>query len=247
MAKPTEIPTWATDAGATSDPGPTHKARGFQPGKRCPAGWLNWVLSKQGAWLNYLANLQDETEFLNKSYAWLNSHSWGDASIGGGIVSAHEVYIDSLKYREPAIKELVIPLESFQNYAVGGWNAETNGNQVSAEAAPARMRYSFRLPTQHQLAGIVACINQLADSTVTITVFRLTRAIAAPYLGARIELSSATSTTPGQSELVLAGDSDYSDAALHTYQVDVYSSIVGCGLRSLVARVLPQGDLAALV
>lgn len=76
MAKPTSVPTWATDAGATSDPGATRKATGFITGKKAPAKWFNWLHNRAGQWLSYLDQLHNEPEFLNKTYAWTGGHTW---------------------------------------------------------------------------------------------------------------------------------------------------------------------------
>ncbi len=76
MPKPSTITTWATDPGATADPGATRRATGFVAGKKLPAKWLNWILNQNGAWLTYLRDLHTEAEFLNKVYRWTNSHYW---------------------------------------------------------------------------------------------------------------------------------------------------------------------------
>lgn len=81
MAKPTSITTWATDAGATADPGATRRATGFIAGKKLPAKWLNWLLNQNAAWLTYLSNLDTEPEFLNKVYKWTGRH-WQYVSAG---------------------------------------------------------------------------------------------------------------------------------------------------------------------
>jgi hypothetical protein len=80
VPKPTEVPTWATDAGAISDPGPMRRATGFIAGKKLPAKWLNWLLNRQAGWFTYLRDLHNEPEFLNKPYNWSGLHRFtGDA------------------------------------------------------------------------------------------------------------------------------------------------------------------------
>lgn len=77
MPKPSTIITWATDAGATADPGPTRRATGFIAGKKLPSKWLNWLLSQNAAWLTYLRDLHNEPEFLGQNYAWTGTHTFG--------------------------------------------------------------------------------------------------------------------------------------------------------------------------
>jgi hypothetical protein len=79
MAKPSTIAAWATDSGATSDPGPTRRATGFVPGMKLPAKWLNWLFNQNGAWFTYLRDLHTEPEFLNKVYAWTGAHRFASS------------------------------------------------------------------------------------------------------------------------------------------------------------------------
>lgn len=83
MAKPTSIMTWATDDGATADPGDTRRETGFIAGRKLPAKWLNWILNQNGAWLTYLRDLHAEPEFLNKDYDWAGSHKFGTTGSTG--------------------------------------------------------------------------------------------------------------------------------------------------------------------
>ena len=77
MPKPSTITTWATDPGATADPGPTRRATGFIAGKKLPSKWLNWILNQNAAWLTYLRDLHTEPEFLGQDYAWTGTHTFG--------------------------------------------------------------------------------------------------------------------------------------------------------------------------
>lgn len=84
MAKPTDIPTWATGPGETIvDPGPTRTQTGFVAGKKAPAGWFNFLFNRQGAWFSYLNDLHNEAQFLNKTYTWTGLQAFnGTARFG---------------------------------------------------------------------------------------------------------------------------------------------------------------------
>ena len=103
MAKPTTITTWATDAGATADPGATRRATGFVPGKKLPSKWLNWILNQNGAWLTYLRDLHTEIEFLNKAYFWRGRHSFVVPGGFGNLTTTRAVRIAAgrLEYVDP--------------------------------------------------------------------------------------------------------------------------------------------------
>ena len=52
--KPTTLPQWATDGGATLEPAAGVKASGFVVGTRPPARWMNWILNTTYQWMQYL-------------------------------------------------------------------------------------------------------------------------------------------------------------------------------------------------
>lgn len=74
MAKPDDLYEWATEDGATLEPEEGEKAKGFSPGDKPPAGWINHLWNGSYRWNKYVDNLHDEPEFLNKVYDWKNTH-----------------------------------------------------------------------------------------------------------------------------------------------------------------------------
>lgn len=124
MAKPTSIPTWATDPGATADPGATRTATGFITGKKAPAKWFNWLFNRTGAWFSYLDNLHNEPEFLNKNYSWTGvqklamgyiANHWG---VSGEVLYANPT-TGAVELRERTVK---VPLSCF----VPSWDVSNN-------------------------------------------------------------------------------------------------------------------------
>jgi hypothetical protein len=122
MAKPTEIPSWATDVGATNDPGATRKATGFITGKKAPAKWFNHLFNRAGQWCAYLNDLHNEPGFLNKNYAWTGQHSFeAPGGISGGYVDNHwgvngeVLYVDANGLPTPIGRSLVLPLSGGVN------------------------------------------------------------------------------------------------------------------------------------
>lgn len=70
MAKPTDLYPWATDPGATVDPGPAREATGFRSGKKPPAKWFNFLFNGAHQWFQYLSNLPNEAAFLGEVFHW---------------------------------------------------------------------------------------------------------------------------------------------------------------------------------
>jgi hypothetical protein len=131
MAKPTTITDWATDAGATSDPGPTRRATGFIAGKKLPAKWLNWLLSQNAQWLTYLRDLHIEPEFLNQVYTWTGAHGFNQ-SIGAynDVVfgpNSDPMYGDALGVQTP--REVTVPLP-LTGFGQAGLSPEGEGQWV---------------------------------------------------------------------------------------------------------------------
>lgn len=58
MARPTEVPTWATSGSADVDePSAQRKALGWIAGQPPPAGQFNWWMNLVGSWLTWLAGV----------------------------------------------------------------------------------------------------------------------------------------------------------------------------------------------
>lgn len=114
MAKPTSIPTWATDPGARIDPGPVRTASGFVPGKKLPAKWLNWILAQGGDWYKYLRDLHIEPEFLNKNYSWTGMQRFVQGYVAGNWGVRDEViYVDDAGVAVAKTRTVRIPITSF--------------------------------------------------------------------------------------------------------------------------------------
>jgi hypothetical protein len=59
MAKPSEIPTWAT-GGTIVTPSSGKRATGWVTGEKAPAQWFNWFMNRVGQWCTYLDGLPGE-------------------------------------------------------------------------------------------------------------------------------------------------------------------------------------------
>lgn len=81
MAKPSEVPAWATDTNYSSgpdvgtatkvDPGAGVKAQGHVPGTRGAAQTMNWWKNLVGSWIDYLD--EETTPLIDGSREWAHS------------------------------------------------------------------------------------------------------------------------------------------------------------------------------
>lgn len=56
-AKPTTLPTWATDAGATLEPPAGQKATGFGSGEQPSPRRFNWLFNTNYQWCSFINDL----------------------------------------------------------------------------------------------------------------------------------------------------------------------------------------------
>lgn len=83
MAKPSVVPTWATDGLAfKNDPGVPKRALGWLAGEKPPADWWNWFVNLQGQWAAYLNTLEGE------ALTWTAAHAFNAAvTLAGALVA----------------------------------------------------------------------------------------------------------------------------------------------------------------
>jgi hypothetical protein len=137
MAKPTEIPSWATDAGATNDPGATRKATGFVTGKKAPAKWFNWLHNRAAQWFLYLDALHNEPEFLNKKYSWTGDHGFA-RSVGAfnNVVfgpNSEPLYGDAAGVPGPRLRTVML-----EPCGLNGWDPRAMQGAGAASQDPSR-------------------------------------------------------------------------------------------------------------
>jgi hypothetical protein len=175
MTKPSDDYSFATDGGATSDPGPTRRATGFVAGKKVPAKWINWALNGASKWSAYLGNLHAEPDFLNKSYTWTAAHAFA-AGIAGALSITGSVQAQSYLYDAPKLRTIMVPLTSFNLF--NAWSVFDDADNGSpyfgvymiASLADQRTYAHVRLPHAAQLREVRA---QVAGGGVEMSISRL--------------------------------------------------------------------------
>lgn len=110
MAKPSTLPTWATDATIASgpdaglspilEPASGVKAQGNVAGQGAAARWYNWLFNLLCQWIAYLNNLPSESAFLNGIFSWTNAHTFGgNTTLAGTTVSADDIALTTPRPR----------------------------------------------------------------------------------------------------------------------------------------------------
>jgi hypothetical protein len=243
MAKPSTTYEFATDSGATTDPGPTRRATGFVAGQRLPAKWLNWALNGFGKWTSYLSNLHDEPEFLSKAYTWTGWHRFHGAftmkaGIGlSGVPPANEIfYTDDNAGLAPRLRTVMVPLTQFVPARVSfdpvadidGWSyyeddttPDGMGTGWTTGKAIKRLLGHVRLPHGSTLTR-VRCWVQTGGMALNVSRVRID-----PATGVitRAYLSETTTSANGLLESVaISGADAAADSAIDVFRIVLQST-----------------------
>jgi hypothetical protein len=171
MAKPTTVITWATDAGATSDPGPTRRASGFIAGKKLPAKWLNWLFSQNAQWLTYLRDLHTEPEFLSKAYSWSGMHRFVSAYITNNFgVNGEMLYVNDAGGIAPRERTVQVSLASgLACAATPGAHLASTGNNYWSWDTLQTVAFPLSLPSGSELTGFSCTYTNNSQATTHVT------------------------------------------------------------------------------
>lgn len=247
MAKPGDLYPWATDVGATVDPGPTRKATGFVAGKKPPAKWVNWLENGAYKWRQYLDNLHGETEFLNKIYAWTGLHSFADnVDFNDPVTLDDTVTLDGASnevvYGAARTRTVLIAMAAAQFHDAGGDLLLEPGNGTASIAATiiaggglagtAHAVFPIRIPVGSTLTRVRSIVNP--TTSMTLRVCQQTPDWGTP---ATSGASLAGLNTAGTAIQVLDTDSVSMTPvlieAIRTYTVEVQFNDVGDALQAL--------------
>jgi len=254
MTKPTTKPEFATDGSALlADPGIPKRHAGFVVDEAIPAHWLNWLLKNNSDWVEYLANLNGEPEFLNKSYQWTGSHGF-KVSIGAfgafvlGGTSNEVIYGDDQGVTTPRLRTKMIPLHN----AVAKIGASTswgcvgptvaNRGGITSTGPDDTMLLSFTLPDGSKLIRVRLGVNG-HGSAIDAGIHQLRASLTPPYLNSGTALSSDTKTftADGLMTLDTSGTSLVTNGALDVFQVEFTSHDVAQLVTFIEVQFLDPG------
>lgn len=221
MAKPSSITTWATDPGATADPGATRKATGFIAGKRLPAKWLNWILNQNAGWLTYLRDLDVEPEFLNKTYSWTGAHgfaqsigAFNDVVFGPG---SDPLYGTSLGVLTTRTRDVFLLPNAFTAPSLSfdaQWVYVTDPTGLPADFVPGWMSRAgtnntlighFHVPTGARLLAVSAYVVISGTLTVTMSTGYMYASGGLPGSAAQSSPSAVRTTTGVATHTIVDG------------------------------------------
>lgn len=210
----TTTTTWADNANIASgpqsgsttklEPSDGYKQAGAVPGRSIPGRYMNWLFNKIVAWCYYVGDLHNQTQFLNKSYAWITgTHSFAtattfasDVTIGGDTVCGDISVNNAKNYLYTGggkTYEVAIPLagQALLNHDSGAttWGPGTTDGTIACTGTA---------------SAIAIPIKQVLRQGCTIT--RVRMAYDSAGTGAKIELKKrvvdpASATSPAESTI----------------------------------------------
>jgi hypothetical protein len=232
MAKPTQLPEWASGAAAvvTPEPNLAKKRLGFVDGERPPFQWFNGWMRRVWEWTAYLDGLHTEAEFLNKPYPWTNSHSFGagasvtfagpvgdrlilnagNVRLDNGGVQASDFFTSPLGVRYHAttqpVRTVMVPMSYGGNSR--GWLAVGSGllSLLPNEVIEVPLTHFMR--TGCVVRRVRLAYRNTAPTSVAPS-FILIRKVAdkvTPGVGQLHELATATGSVGGASHIMSTGD-----------------------------------------
>jgi hypothetical protein len=210
MAKPSAVPTWATDTNLASGPqsGQTTKlepsagikAQGAVPGFSAPGRWRNWLDNMFCQWCAYLNNLENETAFLTANFTWSGVHLFTSSAgtliakillAGSGL--GEIFYTDNAGVAAPRARKMLLPLVTdgfwFRNVTVtNGWTGTDLANQP--------LRLAIVLPRGCVITKVEACALKggAGGTGWKLDVYKFARAVNVPSVATQLG-STATSGT----------------------------------------------------
>ena len=253
MTKPSDKPEFATDGGALiADPGVAKRHVGFVVDEAVPAHWLNWLLNNNSDWIEYLANLHGEAEFLNKSYQWTGSHGF-KVSIGAfgafvlGGTSNEVTYGDDQGVTTPRLRTKMIPLHNAvmkagsDPWLFPGPQVLMRGGLTTLTAGDTAL-LSFDLPSGSKLTRVRVGIYDAHGAAFDVEVYQLRASLVPPYLNSATTLATKTQTFAAEGMFVLDTSASLTtDGALDVFQVAMTTHATTQNITFVEAQFLDPG------
>jgi hypothetical protein len=223
MAKPTDVPTWATDANYPAGPEPEagtptkveplagKQAIGWRPSEYPPAQYLNWAMNLAGQWAQYLNDGALDGDHSIDG----NLEVTGDITVGGTIHFTSQRTI-----RIPAAAAAIPPA-----YAT---DLQFEGSKLHFYGpGPVAAVYPIQLRAGEHIKGVLVFVNKVSNASTFVTA-ELQR-IETDGTVVPISSDSSNANAPGVIALAITGlDVEVGVDADATYQV-VVSTTVGGG------------------
>lgn len=160
MAKPTDLPRWATDPSLVTEPAEGKKDLGWFPGELMPAQFLNWLFRHIYLWIAWVYTYAAGTELAN---TWSQSQAFNGAfSFNGNDVSNSNWSNSLLVWGASQIAQNVNTNNYLMPFVVDAALQDIGGaNAGKADLA---------LPESGHLRNFTLCADQVPPSGQTLTV-----------------------------------------------------------------------------
>lgn len=206
MPAPSTVPTWATDATFTSGPksgSPTKitpssgaQAQGEVPGDSYRAERHNWLFNLVCGWLAWLATINTQSDFLNRTFAWVAQHTFSVAPITPGPT------------KNPGTGYLVEEYLNLATAVVDGtfWAYSTsNGHLVAGSSGGAQAHIPIAVSSSQELKNIRVRM-RVGGGTATLALIRFTADESGFSAPTRTVIASVTQAATTGAEVTLGAD-----------------------------------------
>ena len=206
---------WATDTNFSSGPAsgtPTKvnagagvQAQGWRPGDALGyvGAWFNYWKNQGYQWFQYVDDLHNSAEFLNKSYTWLTGmhrFTGGARAAGLGLESGDLLYTDTAGAASLRTRTIDVPMDPVPSFS-GGLPVAGGGNNVDPRIifnATGYCHLNFRIPYGCTLRRVFVSVKDVSTTAMVAKVWK--SVVAAPYTLTQLG-STMTSSGAGTVQL----------------------------------------------
>lgn len=165
--RPASVPEWASDATFTSGPkagSPTKvqpssgaEHQGDVPGQPYRSERHNWLWALLSAWAFYLSDLPNQTQFLNKAFAWIGNHTFATRP----------------QLATPTVRSSRLRVMDAVSLKSGGATFDTNNRPSFDNTGTAQVYLlTFKVPVGGTLNGISIVVQNGSPANVTVDLWK---------------------------------------------------------------------------
>lgn len=265
--KPSNLASWGTDTNFSSgpengtavkvEPSAGAKSQGWVPGQPFRGPRMNWWQNTVYTWIQYLNDLHNSADFLNKSYAWITgAHSFGGGvttngalDVNGAVTVAQDIVLDGggnlPRYDTPLSHTIQVPTTSLVADSSADVLEWFNSNAALLKTATGNYRCQFRLPSGSTVQDVFVTMQHqaAAGTAMTISVTRVRyNGSSAPTLGALrstgSNLVAAGSTGTGSQNITFTPDQNASVTADDWFEIRIFASdVASSGTADLIRSI----------
>jgi hypothetical protein len=234
MAKPTDLPIWATDTNFASGPAaglPTKVApssgalaQGEVPGQPYRGPRHNWWMNLVYRWVQYVDALPTESAFLSAAFTWAGAHVFGAGITLTGVGNER---IQHAALSDAVMINLALAAVSVPDSpgVTARWDLDTTNFRWNASGAGCKVLIPICLQADNVLDSVQVGISS-STTGVVVRVLRVTRDMTASFSAPTVTVLGTTtsSAAPDEAVTVILGSPETISKGAREHFIEVTSA-----------------------